>query len=360
MKFVRFILLTVGFLPFRGNIIVFAAEGEATPGSEIASLEKKLAAVRDELAAAKTALAISRAETEAAQSRAKALVKPDSEVESLRSQVRVLERDLQSAMAALKRVSADKAAAESALVAANPQSPAPAQDQSPPGPRSRPGVPTATSTDARTVELQAEVTALRGRLTEAEKTAGAKEKELAKLREELAAVPTAPAIPVAVTQELADLRTQAAVARELSERVTRLESENAKLASRAAVADAAQNERSQAAAARDEVERKLAAANVELATLTRDRDELRVQAAKAAQLEERIRQPETANQRPTTEAAESSISNEELARMKAAHADAQGKLNTVLRSFTLLTKERDQLRAQLAELQKKSAVQEQR
>ena len=102
-------------------------------------------------------------------------------------------------------------------------------------------------------------------------------------------------------------------------------------------------------AAQADAERKLAEARSDYAVLVRERDELRPQAAKAAELEARIRQLEAEKGRGSNGPGDSDIRKEEFARVVAAQADAEAKLSTALRAFTLVTKERDELRARLAE-----------
>src|SRR5688500_14117734 len=136
MKFASLVFLAISPAVFAANDPSLAAE--------VAALEKKLAATRDELAEVKTALAISKGETEAAERRARNLARPDSQVDALRGQVRVLERDLQSATSALKRIAADKAATEAALFAANEQLVSAGKKAVPP----RGQIPTSTSATA--------------------------------------------------------------------------------------------------------------------------------------------------------------------------------------------------------------------
>src|SRR5688572_29965324 len=123
MKLVVSILLTSGMVALLAGDRARAAVSSADQGSEILALEKKLAATREELAAAKTALVISKSQTEAAEARIQALSQTDSLVDSLRGQIRVLERDLRSATTALKQLAAAKTAGEPAAstpaVAAN-------------------------------------------------------------------------------------------------------------------------------------------------------------------------------------------------------------------------------------------------
>lgn len=339
MKVVPLLLFTLGPAASVLCPVALAAAGDITPSSEIAALEKKLAAARDELAAAKTALAISKSETEAAETRARALARPDSQVDALRGQVRVLERDLQSATTALKRVAADKAAAETALFAANQQLVAAGKDAVPPrGPAAIASPAPTPVPDARLAELQSELADTRTRLAAAEKNMESRDAELARLRASLAAAEARPAVPANVTQELAELRAQSAHARELDARLRSLEEQKSADVKR--LADA---------------EQKLATTNAAMAVLAQERDALRAQAARATELESRLRQLESEKPAAPTGASDTGVSKEEFARIAAAKADAEGKLSTVLRSYTLLTRERDELRARVAELTAKAA-----
>jgi DNA repair exonuclease SbcCD ATPase subunit len=299
MKLVSFILLTAVTvaLPISGRAL--AAASAADQASEIIALEKSLAATRDELAAMKTALAISKSQTEAAESRIQALSQTDSPVDSLRSQVRVLERDLQSATTALKRLAAEKAAGE------------------PAGSRQ----PVAASEDEST----------RRALDEAQQRLAS------------------------VSQELAGTRNQLAAARELESRVRQLEAEKAEFLGKAADLAASKDELARIMAAHADAERRLAAVQDANALLARERDELRAQASKAGELEARVRQLEAEKSSAAKAPGDSTVSKEELARATAARADAETKLATALRSFTLVTKERDELRARLAELLAKTS-----
>lgn len=317
----------------------FAAANDPPQPNEIVVLEKKLAAARDELAAAKTALAISKSETEAAETRARALARPDSQVDALRGQVRVLERDLQSATTALKRIAADKTAAEAALFTANQQLVATGKAAVPPrGATAVPNVAATPVVDPKLAELQAELADARIRLAAAEKNAEPRDAELARLRAALAAAESRPALPATITQELTDLRAQSARVRELETRLRSLEEQKTSDAGRLA-----------------DTERKLAAANEALAVLTQERDGLRVRVARIAELESRLHQLESEKPAAPTDPSDAGINKEEFARIATAKADAEGKLSTVLRSYTLLTKERDELRARLAELTAKVA-----
>jgi hypothetical protein len=95
--------------------------------------------------------------------------------------------------------------------------------------------------------------------------------------------------------------------------------------------------------------------------VTRERDALRVQASKAGELEARVRQLEGEPASTPADASGGAVSKQEFDRVVAAKAEAELKLSTALRSFTLLTKERDELRARLAQLTPQtSASQEKR
>jgi chromosome segregation ATPase len=336
MKFASLVLFAAGPLSvFLGPLAI--AANDPSLAAEVTSLEKKLAAARDELAETKTALAISKAETEAAETRARARAGPDSQVDALRGQVRVLERDLQSATSALRRIAADKAATETALFSANEQLVAAGKPAVPPrGPLPTPPA-TSTSPDPRLAELQAQLVDVRSRLEAAEKTSAAREAELVKLRAAVAAAEARPAIPANITDELTALRAQTGAGRELETRLRALETENA-----AAITQMA------------EMERKLATANAALAQQTKDQDALRNQAARAGELESRLRQVQAEKIAAPVSSSPANGSPDELSRLTAARVEAENKLSTVLRSFTLLTRERDELRARLAELTKAS------
>lgn len=325
----RVLLLTL--LAFGVSVPLSAA---TDPASEIAALEKKLAAARDELAAAKTALAISKSETAAAETRLRTLNRPDSEVEALRGQVRVLERDLQSATTGLKRIAADKSAIEGALFTANQQLVASGKAAVPPrGPvaESRPN--TASPTDAKAAELATELTETRNRLTTAGKTIEALEAEVSKLR----------AAQSDTEKRAADSQAQARAGREFEARVKSLESENAARAKRL-----------------NDAEGRLAALNEAMAALTKERDELRTRVVRTTELESRLRQLETERTSTPAESPGSGVSKDEFAKVATAKADAEGKLATVLRSYTLLTKERDELRLRVAELSRQAGESEKR
>ena len=320
-----------------------AAANDPSLGAEVAALEKKLAAVRDELAEAKTALAISKAETEAAETRARARSGPDSQLDALRAQVRVLERDLQSATNALKRIAADKAAIEAALFAANEQLVAAGKTAIPPRGQIPAATPGAIRPDPKVAELQAQLSDLRTRLATAEKASESRETELTKLRAAVTAAESRPAIPAQVTQELTDLRAQLAAAREFGARLHALEAEKAATTSRTT-----------------DLERKLTSANETLASRSKELESLRPQAARVAELEARLRQAESDKATLSAGSSLPPANLDEVARLTAARAEAESKLSTVLRSFTLLTKERDELRARLADLTKASGEQEKR
>ena len=357
MKFVPLLLLTFGSVLLRPGTVAFAAASDADQSGELVALEKKLAAARDEVAALKTALAISKSETAAAETRAKTLAGSDSQLDTLRSQVRMLERDLQSATTALKRVAADKAAAESALAAANEQLAGTPRNAT----ASRPSADVATAraapaVDARVADLQAQLNEARSHLTAAEKELESRDAALTRLRASLAAAEAQPTLPATVTQELAELRNQVAVVRDLQTRVRQLELENETLIGRLANADGAKDELRRVATARAEAEQKLATLSDALREMAKERDEARAQAARVGVLESRLRQLESANASVATGGNEGTVTKEEFARVAAAQASAESKLATVLRSFTLLTKERDELRARLADLEAKIAT----
>jgi chromosome segregation ATPase len=348
MKFVPLISSTLVSISILGCAAAFAAANDPAQSSEITALEKKLAATRDELAAVKTALAISKSETEAAVMRAKALTQPDSQVEVLRSEVRLLEQDLRSATAGLQRLAADKAAAEAAL-RANQQLAGKADARG------------AATVDPETAVIQTELTNARSRLAAAEKGVDARDAELAELRARLATVESLPRIPSDVAQELAALRRQVSAAADLETRVHQLETEKAALLVRVADFGGTKDEFGRIAAAYTDADRKLVAAHDALAQLTKERDELKTHASRANELEARVRPIESPKANAAPSASEATVSKEEFARVVAAQANAESKLSTVLRSFTLLTKERDELRARLAEMAAKtSANQEKR
>jgi nucleoid-associated protein YgaU len=159
------------------------------------------------------------------------------------------------------------------------------------------------------------------------------------------------------SSELATARAEAAAARiENGKIVTQLNTAREQLAtandakSKAEIALAASE---QVAVARAEEVGKLraAASAQELATL-RDR------ATVTREFESRLRQLETekaalaaaAAMPPTAPPAAPGVSPEELARATQALGDAEAKLATALRSYTLVTTERDELRGQVAEL----------
>ena len=340
MKFASLVFLAVSPAAFSIAQSAFAAN-DPSLAAEVAALEKKLGATRDELAQIKTALAISKAETEAAEARARNLARPDSQVDALRGQVRVLERDLQSATSALKRIAADKAATEAALFAANEQLVSAGMKAVPP----RGQIPTSASgpasTDPKVAELQTELSAIRSRLAAAEKNVESREAELAKLRTASAAAESRPAIPPNVTQELTELRAQVANAREFDARMRTLETEKSAVTNRLA-----------------EAEGRLASVSETLALRLKELEGMRTQVARVAGLESRLRQLESEKSAGSANVA--AASPDELARLTAARAEAENKLSTVLRSFTLLTKERDELRARLAELTKASGETEKR
>lgn len=334
MKFASLVLLATGPASFLLGPCAWAAN-DPSLAAEVAALEKKLAAARDELTEVKTALVISKAETEAAETRARARAGPDSEVDALRGQVRVLERDLQSATSALKRIAADKTAMEAALFAANEQLVAGGKPAVPlRGPLPATRTPASSGPDPKVAELQAQLGDVRSRLTAAEKTSESRAAQLEKLRVALAAAESRPAVP-ANTEELTALRAQVAQSREAETRLRALQTENA-----AALAQLV------------ELERKLSAASATLARQAKEQDALRTEAARASELESRLRQAEAGKAAGAVAPTAASATSDELSRLTAARTEAENKLSTVLRSFTLLTKERDELRARLAELTK--------
>ena len=323
------------------NARVFAAVADATPASEVAALEKKLAAARDEVAALKTALAVSKSQTEAAEKRAKVVERPDSEVDSLRSHVRVLERDLQSATTALKKLAAEKAAADGAL-----RSGAPAAADRSRGASAPSAPPEAAASDAKIRGLDLALNEARAQLAAAEKSLEVRDAELASLRATLAARPP---IPESVSLELTELRSRVASASEFEAQVRKLEMNNAALARRLADAGGSKDEFARVNAERGDMERQLAAAKEALATLMRNNDELRARIGKVEELEARLRQNE-ATRTSAAPAMAAGTGSDDVARPGTAQAAAESKLATVLRSYTLLTKERDELRARVAEL----------
>src|SRR5204862_4107289 len=83
---------------------------------------------------------------------------------------------------------------------------------------------------------------------------------------------------------------------------------------------------------------------------------LRPQLAEARTLESRIRQleAEKATVRDRSDGAvPAGVSREEFARVSAAQAEAEDKLATALRSYSLLVQERDELRSRVADLSTK-------
>jgi chromosome segregation ATPase len=340
---------------------------------EIVVLEKSLAGTRDELSAAKTALAIANSRIQAAETRARAVAQTDSELTSLRSQVRILERDLQSATAALRRVATDKPATAPSLVAgtrplvdANPES----RGQQ----RVEPNRELTASAERKITELQSELNDVKSRQISAAKEIATRDAELAKLRAAVAAAESrlsggSTEIETArraadeaqqrlarMTEELAEARRQGVTARELESRVRQLEAERATLANRPADTGVSREEFESAAAARADVENKLKVALQSYTLVVRERDELRSQASAARELESRVRQLEAENARLQKGDGDAIDSKAEFARVVAARADAENKLSTVLRSFTLLTKERDELRARVADLSRKESA----
>lgn len=380
MNFVRRLFLTVVSISFVSGTSAFGAASDTTAPSEIAALEKRLAATRDELAATKTALAIAKSQVETAEARAQTLAQTDSEVVTLRTQIRILERDLQSATAALKRAAEEKAAGGPGVMPLNqPRTGAATEGKSTGAPAAGRIAGATAGADQKLAEVQAELNEVRSRLTAATKALEARDSDVAKQRTALAAVESRPPILAtdfesarraaneaqqrlaSVTQELADTRAQAAAARQLEARVRQLEAENATLLSRPVEPVISKDELARAVAAQTDAERMLAAAKNENVLVARERDELRAQAARASELEARVRQLESAKGNVLNGPADSGVRKDDVARALAAQADAESKLSTALRAFTLLTKERDELRARLAELTAKtSAGQEKR
>ena len=88
---------------------------------------------------------------------------------------------------------------------------------------------------------------------------------------------------------------------------------------------------------------------------------LRDRATATRELESRVRQLETEKAAlAAATAANPGVSPDEFARTTKALAEAEGKLATSLRSYTLLTTERDELRGQIADLSAKLAAAETR
>ena len=146
-------------------------------------------------------------------------------------------------------------------------------------------------------------------------------------------------------------------ARDLEARVRQLESEKAALAGRLAEIAAAKEEASRAVAAKAEAEEKLAMSLRSYSAITKERDDLAANLAAAQakpalstspEIEARIRQLEADKSALTTRLAEAAATKDELAKAAAAKAEAEEKLAMSLRSYTALTKERDDLAAALA------------
>ncbi len=183
--------------------------------------------------------------------------------------------------------------------------------------------------EARVRQLETEKAAL----TAAQQAAVARAEDLGKLH------------AAATAQELATVRDRATATRELEARVRQLETEKAALtaAQQAAVARAEDLGKLRAAASAQE----LATVN-DRATATRE-------------LEARVRQLETEKAvLAAASAANPGVTPEELARATKAVTEAEGKLATSLRSYTLLTTERDQLRGQITDLRAKLSAAEAR
>jgi chromosome segregation ATPase len=213
--------------------------------------------------------------------------------------VRLLERDLQSATAALKRVAADKTVPEPVPIATSPLISAP---RAIPPVKAAPAGPSQeafAAANQKIAELQSKLSETQSRLNAAEKNIEARDEELANMRTALAAAESRPSISAG-------------------------EFESAR--------------------------RELEEARKRLAGVTQELAESRQQLGAAREFESRVRQLEAEKASYSSRPAETEISKEEFARLTAAHAAAENKLSTVLRSFTLLTKERDELRARVGEL----------
>jgi hypothetical protein len=141
----------------------------------------------------------------------------------------------------------------------------------------------------------------------------------------------------------------------VEERLRQLETEKAAAATRAPESVISKEEFDRITAAHAEAERKLAAAHEARASLMRERDELHARASKAAELEARVRQLEAPDRSAGSTTSDAAVNKDEISRVSAALAAAESKLATALRSFTLVSKERDELRARVAELMAKSA-----
>jgi nucleoid-associated protein YgaU len=219
----------------------------------------------------------------------------------LRQQTDALERELQAAKTASNRVISEKTAAEVALANANQklaettkalstlrQQVADSSRQT-----------TATS-DQKVAALQSELDDARSRLKRAEDATATRDAEIAELRGTVAKINSRPALPAGELE-----------------------------AARRAASDAQQQ---------------LVDANRELITL-------RQQAAAASELEIRVRQLESEKAALAVQpAGEPRGDPDELARALSAQAEAENKLSTALRSYTLVARERDALQARVAEL----------
>ncbi len=205
----------------------------------------------------------------------------------------------------------------------------------------------AAATRIETGKLQTQLTAARAQLTTsadaktkaeialaaAEQVAVARAEDLGKLR------------AAASAQELATVRDRATATRELEARVRQLETEKAALTAAEQVAVARAEELGKLRAA---------ASAQELATV-------RERATATRELDARVRQLEGEKAAlAAAAAANPGVSPEELARATKALTEAEGKLATALRSYTLITTERDELRGQIADLTAKLSAAEAR
>jgi predicted nucleic acid-binding Zn-ribbon protein len=344
----------------RENLAATSAKAVSSEmqASEIATLKKKLVSSSDELQAAKAALAVANSKAQSAESRMPSAAQAD-QLNSLRTEVRVLERDLQSATAALRRMTTDKATLETALFSANQQL-ASANNELP---TLRQRVAEANYKFANgggqdVIGLRGELNETKFRLATAEKQVRQRDEELNRLRVIMAAADSRSAPSTSdteaarraaneakqqlavVTQELASLRPQAAAARELETRLRQLEGEKA--SAQLAQSNSNKEEVARLTAAQAAAEEKLSTTLKSFAAISKERDEFRAQASAARELQARVRQ---------LESEKGSVPNkEEFARLVAAQAAAETRLSTTLRSYTLLAKERDELRARLAQL----------
>ena len=143
----------------------------------------------------------------------------------------------------------------------------------------------------------------------------------------------------AATQEIASLRPQAAAARELELRVRQLE---ATASARPSQTDSSKEDLARLVAANASAEEKLSTLSKSFAAVAKERDELRAEIGASRELGARMRKLES--EQPSV------ATKEELARVVAAQASAENKLSMALRSYAMVVKERDDLRAQLAQL----------